>query len=302
MKSVLSTTHSETVTTTGQAAPAVQVRELDELDYRAVLTLLAASPQQGVHLESLIADYGLTSPALRGRFFGCFEAEQLTGVALIGHQIMFCATDAALAHFADAALTSGLHLQSCVIFGLRRQVDLFWQYLAACGREQRLARDFQWFVCAQPTQPVRQFRLVQAGPEHLEMVSEAHASMFIEATGADPRRKDPEGFRRRALERIERGRTWIVIEDGEVVFKAELQSVTPDAIYLEGIWTHPSHREHGLAKSSVVELTHRRLRRQQVICLVVEPEEKAAQYIYEHAGFHYEAEYRAVYLQPVNEA
>ncbi|HWQ33552.1 MAG TPA: hypothetical protein VNQ79_11915, partial [Blastocatellia bacterium] len=66
----------------------VEVRELNELDYRDVLALLAASPQQGVHLESLIADHGLTSPALRGRFFGFFEAGQLTGLALIGHQII----------------------------------------------------------------------------------------------------------------------------------------------------------------------------------------------------------------------
>jgi hypothetical protein len=299
MQSKVSVTSAESVTATCQAAQTVQVRQLDELDYRAVLALLAASPQQGVHLESLIADYGLTSPALRGRFFGYFEAGQLTGLALLGHQIMFCAPDAALEHFARAAVASGF--RTSLVFGPQRQVELFWQQLSALGREQKLTRDFRWFVCRVPAQPVRHFRLVQATPEHLEMVIEAHASMFIEATGTDPRQTDQEGFRRRALERIERGRTWIRVEDGQVVFKAELQSVTPDAIYLEGIWTSLSYRGRGIAKESVVELTHRRLRKHQIICLVVEPEEEAAQHIYEHAGFEYETDYRAVYLKPTVE-
>ncbi|HWQ36759.1 MAG TPA: hypothetical protein VNQ79_28260 [Blastocatellia bacterium] len=60
--------------------PEPGVRQPDELDYRDVLALLAASPQQGVHLESLIADYGLTSPALRGRFFGYFGRPVNEGV------------------------------------------------------------------------------------------------------------------------------------------------------------------------------------------------------------------------------
>ncbi len=72
--------------------------------------------------------------------------------------------------------------------------------------------------------------LVQATPEHLDAVLEAQATAFVEATGSDPRQTDPEGFRRRTLERIERGRTWIKLANDTVVFKAELQSVTPDVI------------------------------------------------------------------------
>ncbi len=282
-----------------EAAPTVAVRRLNELDYREVLAFLSGNPQQGLHLESLITDYGLTSPALRGAFFGCFVNEQLTGVALIGHQILFCAPDENLCHFARMAAESGI--RSSVIFGLRHQVEIFWQHLSGAGREQRMARDFFWHVCAQPARQIEQFQLLQAAPEHLEMVVEAHASMFIEATGTDPRLTDPEGFRNRALERINRGRTWVRLADGKVVFKAELQSVTPDAIYLEGIWTAPDYRGHGIARESVVELTHRRLRKHQIICLVVEPDETAAQHIYEYAGFRCQADYRALYLQPITE-
>ncbi|MFN0121577.1 MAG: GNAT family N-acetyltransferase [Blastocatellia bacterium] len=278
--------------------PHANVRELDELDYRQALALLAEHPMRGVHLESLINDHGLTSPALRGRFHGYFDNGQLTGIALIGHQIIFCADDVAAPWFARIAAESGP--RGSVILGPSEQVELFWQHYAAHGGALRLQRDFYWYVCEAPAQPISRFQLVQATTEHLETVMDAQASLLVEATGADPRQTDPEGFRRRTLERIERGRTWIRLENDTVVFKVELQSVTPDAIYLEGIWTHPDFRRRGIARDSVVELTHRRLRRQQVLCLAVEPEETVAMKIYQHAGFRHETNYQARYPQPPN--
>jgi hypothetical protein len=281
------------------ACPANQtgvfVRVLDELDYRPALALLTAHPHEGVHLESLITDHGLTSPALRGRFYGYFEQDELKGIALIGHQILFCAPDEAIPLLARTAATADV--RTAVIFGPTPQVELFWQHYAACGRELKMQRDFYWYVCETPAQPIRQFQLIQATPEHLDAVAEAQATSFMEATGTDPRQTDPEGFRRRVLERIERGRTWIKLENEAVVFKAELQSVTPDVIYLEGIWTHPDHRQRGIAREGVVELTHRRLRKQQVLCLAVEPDEAVAMQIYEYAGFHQQADYQARYPQ-----
>lgn len=274
----------------------IMVRELDELDYRLALTLLAAHPLGGVHLESLIADHGLTSPALRGRFYGYFEQDEIKGIALLGHQIMFCAPDAAIPHFARLAADAGL--RTSVIFGPQAQVELFWQHYATDGRELKMQRDFYWYVCETPTQPIRQFQLIQATPDHLDAVLEAQATAFLEATGTDPRQADPEGFRRRTLDRIERKRTWIKLENDTVVFKAELQSVTPEAIYLEGIWTHSDYRQRGIAQAGVVELTHRRLRQKQVICLAVEPDETVAMRIYHEAGFRYHSDYQARYPMP----
>ena len=83
--------------------------------------------------------------------------------------------------------------------------------------------------------------------------------------------------------------------------QAELQSVTPDVIYLEGVWTNPAYRQRGIARECVVELTHRRLRKQQVLCLAVEPDEVAAMRVYEYAGFRHQSNYQARYPQPVTE-
>lgn len=212
---------------------------------------------------------------------------------------MFCAPDAALPHLARTAIASGT--RTAVIFGPTRQVELFWQHYAAPGRQLKLQRDFYWYVCESPAQPLCQFQLVQATLEHLEAVLEAQAIPLLESTGIDPRQSDPIGFRRRVRERIERGRTWIRLENDMVVFKAELQSVTPEVIYLEGIWTRPEFRGRGIARDSVVELTHRRLRQQQVLCLAVELDEAVAKRIYEYAGFCHQDDYQARYPQPLAE-
>jgi uncharacterized protein len=291
------------IMTDGTASPpccpppaAGEVRRLTEADRAAARRLLAADPLQSVHLQSLVEDYGLCSPALRGRFYGYFEGGQLTGLALIGRQVMLFGPDAALPLFARAAASEG---EINFVFGPRAQAEAFSGALAAHGRATQAVREFYWYVCEQPRLPLRELRLQQANLDHLEMVEEAQAQMFVEATGSDPRARDAEGFRRRVRERIEKGRTWVRVEGGEVVFKAELQSITPEAIYLEGIWTHPGHRGRGIAKACVAELTHRRLRRQQAICLVVEPGEKAAQHIYRQAGFEHCGDYQARYLKPL---
>jgi uncharacterized protein len=271
------------------------VRRLTEGDRAAALELLAGDPVGGVHLQSFIEDYGLCSPALRGHFYGYFEGDRLAGLALLGHQAMALGPDDALPLFAAAAVESGAAIN--LFFGPRAQVEAFSRALRERGREAQVTRDFYWYVCEQPRLPITELRLQQANLEHLDLVEEAHAQMFIEEVGHDPRLKDAAGFRRRVRERIEKGRTWVRVEDGQLIFKAELQSVTPEAIYLEGIWTRPGWRGRGIAKSGVAELTHRRLRRRQVICLVVEPGEKAAQHIYREAGFEYCGDYQACYFK-----
>lgn len=273
-----------------------EVRRLTEADRAETRRLLSADPVQTVHLQSLIEDYGFDSPALRGHFFGYFAAGQIAGVALIGHQVMIYAPDTALTLFADAAAESEVKIN--LVFGPAAQVTAFTAALRERGREPESARDFYWYVCEQPRLPLKELQLQQANLSHLEIVEGAHAQMFVEATGSDPRAKDAEGFSRRVRERIEKGRTWVKVEDGKLVFKAELQSITPEAIYLEGIWTAPESRGRGIAKACVVELTHRRLRKQQTICLVVEPGEKVAQHIYQQAGFDHCGDYQACYLQP----
>lgn len=275
------------------------VRALTESDRVEVQKLLQRYPLQSVFLQGLIADHGICSPKLRGQFFGWFRDGVLAAIALLGHQIMFCGDAEALPAFAQTA--AKIKATGFVVFGPKQEVDHFGQLLSALGRETQTARDLCWYVCKKAVHSVKRLQLQQAYLEQLDVIIEAQAQLLLEATGVDPRNVDPKGFRERVAARIERGRTWIKFQDGQIVFKAELQSVTPMAIYLEGIWTHPEYRRRHIAKECVMELTQRRLDQQQAICLAVEPEEATARHIYEFAGFHQQGEYQARYLQPLDQ-
>ncbi len=274
------------------------VRELTENDRAAAKHLLQSYPLESVFLRGLIDDHGLCSPKLRGQFFGWFSNDELAAVALLGHQIMFCGDAAALPDFARTVCE--IKAKGFVVFGPRAEVELFGQLLAAGGRETQTTRELCWYVCEKAVRPTApQLQLQQANLEHLDAILEVQGQLHLEATRVDPRVVDPDGFRERVRVRIELGRTWIKLESGQLVFKVELQSVTPTAIYLEGIWTHPEFRGRNIAKECVAELTEQRLQQQQSVCLVVEPEETVARHIYEYAGFVNQSEYQARYLTPL---
>lgn len=284
-----------------QAVRSQAARELLDADLSAALSLLAENPLRSVHLRGLLLDNGLSHPSNRGRFYGYFENNQLVAVALLGHATMIYARPEAeaeaLRYFAQQMVEQNVTCN--VVFGPKAQVEAFGAYLAELGRGTKMVRDFHWYVCTKPTQSLTSLQLRRANQEELEPVAQAQAEMFQEATGTDPRTADPEGFVRRVAERIERNRTWIKLESGEVVFKTELQSVTPEAVYLEGVWTREERRAQGVAKSCLNELMHRLLKQHSSLCLAVEPEEEAAMKLYEQLGFQSKERYQARYLKPV---
>ncbi len=65
--------------------------------------------------------------------------------------------------------------------------------------------------------------------------------------GIDPLSRDADGFRWRTATQIEEGRSWLWVEDGVVLFKAEASAWTPRAVQLAQVWTDPEARGHGYA-------------------------------------------------------
>jgi ribosomal protein S18 acetylase RimI-like enzyme len=273
-----------------------RVRELSEEDRAEVLSLLSEDPLRSVLLRGMIEDHGICHPSHRGSFFGYYEDDRLAGVALLGHHILIHAEPEALSYFARAAAASGA--KGHLILGPQAQVEEFWAHFSEQGRETKQISQQLWYVCHQPQLALDQMQLRRANLDELDVVAEAQAEMAREASGTDPRLSDPEGFRQRVAERIKQGRTWVKILDGKVVFKAELMRVTPEVVYLEGVWTHPEYRNRGIAQSCLTELVHRLMRQALAVCLLVESEEKAAIRVYEKVGFTYREDYQARFLKP----
>ncbi|MFN0123312.1 MAG: GNAT family N-acetyltransferase [Blastocatellia bacterium] len=275
-----------------------EVRELHEADRACVLELLAQDAERNVLLRSKLMDHGMNHPIHRGRFFGYFTNGQLAGVALLGHHILLACPDEAIPMMARMAVEH--QVKGHLILGPRAQVQAMWNELALAGWETRLVHEQLWYVCQQPQRKLERMQLTQASLEHLDAVSDAQAEMALEASGVDPRVSDPVGFRMRTAERIERGRIWVKIADGKVVFKADIIGDTPETAYLEGVWTHPEYRGRGIGKSCMTELTHRLLRTRLSLTLLVDAGETTARGIYESVGFMLRDTYEARFVKSNN--
>jgi uncharacterized protein len=93
-------------------------------------------------------------------------------------------------------------------------------------------------------------------PAELSLVVPACVAMFTEEVGYSPVSADGGSlYQSQVAALVATGRSFVRVEPGpqgpEVVFKAELGSVTPGAVQLQGVWVNPTHRGLGLAAPGV---------------------------------------------------
>ena len=274
----------------------VQVQRLTNNDETEVLKFLAQRPIHTVAMMSLIHDNGISSPFNRGTFYGCRDLTgQLEGVALVGHAtLMETISDRALAALAQVARECpSTHL----IMGEKERVADFWSHYSETGRRQRLACREWLFELTWPVEArASVVGLRPATTSELELVMPIQAQLAFNESDIDPMLVDPQGFRERCLRRIQQGRTWVVVEDGELIFKADVISKTAEVIYIEGVWLRDDCRQQSLGTRFMSELMRRLLKDTKSICLLVNETNKQAHGFYRKCGFHFRATYETIFL------
>ena len=282
-----------------ELAPKVDTLSVDHLlngEETEVLAFLAQRPIHTVAMTSLINDNGLESSLNRGTFYGCRDLNgRLEGVALVGHAtLMETISDRALAALAQVA-------QQCtnthMIMGEKERVADFWGHYEAAGREQRFACREWLFELSWPIEarePVEGLR--RATPAELDLVAPVQAQLAFLESGINPLCVDPRGFRERCLRRIQQGRTWVIIENSELIFKADVVSHTREVNYLEGIWICEERRANGMGVRIMSELLRRLLEDTKSVCLLVNETNELAMNFYRKCGFHFRATYETIFL------
>jgi ribosomal protein S18 acetylase RimI-like enzyme len=282
------------------AFESVQVERLTNDDAAEVLEFLAQRPIHTVAMMSMIRDNGIVSAFNRGTFYGCRDLNgQLEGVALVGHATLTeTVSNRALAALAQVARECP---NTHMIMGETERVADFWSHYSDAGRMQRLACREWLFELAFPMEtrePIAGLRPATVG--ELELVMPIQAELAYAESGINPMQADPAGFRQRCLRRIEQGRTWVLVVNGFLVFKADVISKTPEVIYLEGIWLREDCRNKNLGKRLMSALLRRLLENTKSVCLLVNETNEWAQGFYRKCGFNFRATYETIFL-PRNE-
>jgi predicted GNAT family acetyltransferase len=132
--------------------------------------------------------------------------------------------------------------------------------------------------------------------DDLELLMPACAAAHEQELGIDPMRRDAEGFRWRTRSQIEDQRSWLWVEEGVILFKAEASAWTPAAAQLQQVWVDPEARRLGNGARGLSDLCRFLLERVPTVCLFVRAENEPAIRLYETIGMEHVLDYRSVLL------
>jgi uncharacterized protein len=275
----------------------LKVGELAETETNEVLGFLSERPIHTVCMTGMIRDNGLISEHNRGTFYGCRNSEgRLEGVALIGHATLIeTRTRGAIQ---ELALTAQIHNRLHMIMAEQEKVEEFWNHYADDGQPMRLAcREllFELKLGLEARSKVEGLRL--ATIDDLHLVAPVHAAMAEAESGINPLETDREGFLQRCARRINKNRVWVLIEEDQLIFKADIQAETPEVIYLEGVYVNPAHRGSGLARRCFTQLCQMLLSRTRSICVLANEENEKAHAFYRMCGFKRISNYDTIFLK-----
>ncbi len=206
-----------------------------------------------------------------------------------------CAGPEAIEAFAERAADQARRCATLV--GPAEQVDPMWELLRPTwgpGREVR-RRQPHLEISSEPL--IEGDPLVRrTTPADLEILYPACVAMYTEEVGVSPE----EGggarlYRARIAQLISKGWSYARIEDGRVLFKAEVAAASPHACQVQGVWVDPDHRGQGLASAGMAAVVRLALREvAPVVSLYVNEHNVAARRAYARVGFEQTAEFTTV--------
>jgi predicted GNAT family acetyltransferase len=278
-------------------APAARV--LDEADESAVHRLLATDPVAGCVLAGRIESTGIAPASLGAPLWGFGAGRTLEAVCLAGANLIPFAVPgaerAAAVAFAELALRNGRRCSTIV--GPAAAVAPLWDLLSPSWGPARDHRPKQPLMAIDgPPAVVPDARVRPVRPAELEVLLPAAVAMFTEEVGVSPLRVDGgAGYRARVAELVRAGQSLAWIQDGEVLFKAEIGAVSRAACQVQGVWVAPAHRGRGIGTAgtaAVVEYARAALA--PVVSLYVNDFNASARAAYRRVGFREVGEYASV--------
>jgi predicted GNAT family acetyltransferase len=264
------------------AARALDARDLDE-----VLELLERDPVADTFVASRVETVGLDPWRLGAEMWGYGPPGNLESICYSGANLVpVQASSEAVRAFADRARRQGRRCSSIV--GPAPAVVELWRLLLPYWGAAREVREIQplMSIDAPPrVPPDPEVRLV--GPDELDVLMPACIEMFTEEVGVSPLAGDGGSlYRARVEELIATGRAFARVEDGAVVFKAEIGAATKAACQVQGVWVHPSLRRRGVGTAgmaAVVRAAQESIA--PVVSLYVNDFNTAARRSYKKVGF-----------------
>ena len=263
------------------------LRVLGPSDVAAGLEVIAHDPVVNVFADYRTRITQLDPRWLGGEMWGYFEGDRLASMCHVGANLVpVNASPEACDAFVDRAARNGP--RSSTIVGPQESVARLW---AGLEEHWPRPRDFRWdqphLVATQaPTVP-RDPLVRRTTKQEAELLYPACVAMYTEEVGISPEQDGGRDlYRARVNQLVGRGWSFSRIEDGRVLFKAEVACATPSACQIQGVYVDPELRGQGLCTAGMATVVQICLSEiAPVVSLYVNAHNVPARAAYRHAGF-----------------
>lgn len=263
------------------------LRVLDRHDVDDAVAVCARDIVANLFVAARLVSAGIQPRGGGGDLWGYYSGGELRSLCWSGANLVPVEADEeAIEAFAARARRHGRQCSSIV--GPAQAVLSLWSRLAPYWGPPREVRPDQPLMSMHgppkvvPDPAVRRSRL-----DELDVIVPACVAMFTEEVGYSPVAADGGAlYHAQVTSLVSAGRSLVRMDDSEVVFKAELGSVTPWAVQVQGVWVSPRRRGQGLAApgmAAVVRLVQTEIA--PVISLYVNGFNTRAIRTYQRVGF-----------------
>lgn len=275
-----------------------QVRVLTAADLTLVVRLLLQRPVENAFVAARIRGGGLEQFTLGCPIWGYENTNGLTAVCHAGANLVpvGAASDPVLDAFAQFAgptrMSSSIFGPAEATLGLWRRLCERWGSQWSTPREVRphqplMAISGSPQVAADPG--VRRITL-----DHWDSYFDAAVRMYTEEVGVSPLRDGSAGYRFYVRQLITSGRAYGLVENGSVLFKADLGSVAGGVSQVQGVWLDPALRGRRLAPACMAAVVEKARETTPTVSLYVNDFNAPALATYRRVGFEQVGEFATI--------
>ena len=262
------------------------LRLLGPSDLPAMSELVARDPVVNVFVDYRARVTQLDPRWMGGEMWGYVEDGELVAAChAAANLVPVNAGPEAIAAFAARGIRQ--RRRCSTIVGPADMVAGLWSHLSDHWSRPR---EFRW---NQPHLEISTAPKVAPDPavcrtthDDLETLYPACVAMYTEEVGISPELGGgADMYRARVAQLIGKGWSFARIEDGRVLFKAEIAAVTPYACQVQGVYVDPDRRGEGLATAGMAAVVDHALREiAPVVSLYVNDHNLPARRAYEAVG------------------
>lgn len=278
------------------------VRPLEFADLPDLERLLAADPVAHCFVASRLDELRTGDRGGRQRLSADFWVVERGGRCVaglhVGANVVPIATDDAARRLLAERLRRTGRRGSSLVGPADEVLDLWRRLDGAWGPAREVRARQPLLVLEGPPRVAPDPHVRAVRPQEIDLLVPACIAMFTEEVGVSPVAGGAgAAYRARIADLVRAGRALARIDDGRVVFKAEIGAASARACQIQGVWVAPEWRGQGLSEpgmAAVVEIARTLVA--PLVSLYVNDYNTVARRCYDAVGFRAAGEFATVLL------